>query len=175
MALAARELGVARYAAGLKPADKIARLEALESAGRRPLMVGDGLNDAPALAAALCLDLADLGRPYRPGAGRRALPRRAARAGRRRPADRGQGAPADGRESRGSRRSTISIAVPLAVLGLATPLIAALAMSGSSILVTLNALRARDARRAEPMNVLVYLVPIALALGGLGLAAFLGR
>ena len=68
-------------------------------------------------------------------------------------------------------------------------------MSGSSVLVTLNALRARDApplhgrmagegRRKDPpptlagwegvaMNVLVYLVPLALALGGLGLAAFL--
>ena len=52
VALTARELGVARYAAGLKPADKIARLEALKQAGRRPLMIGDGLNDAPALAAA---------------------------------------------------------------------------------------------------------------------------
>ena len=52
VALVARELGVTRYAAGVKPAGKIARLRALKEEGCRPLMVGDGLNDAPALAAA---------------------------------------------------------------------------------------------------------------------------
>jgi Cu2+-exporting ATPase len=144
VALAARELGVAHFAFGLKPADKIKRLEALKAAGKRPLMVGDGLNDAPALAAAHVsispisaahiaqahADALFLGERLAPVADALTLAAKA-------------------------RRLMVEnlwlslvynlLAVPLAVTGQVTPLIAALAMSGSSILVTLNALRARHA------------------------------
>ena len=142
--LVARELGVARWEAGLKPAGKIARLQALKDAGRRPLMVGDGLNDAPALAAAYVsispisaahvaqaqADALFLGERLQPVADAVRISTKA--------------------RSLMVQNLWISavynlIAVPLAVLGFVTPLIAALAMSGSSVVVTLNALRAREA------------------------------
>lgn len=50
-ALAGR-LGIDRHAARQTPADKLAHLQALQAKGRRVLAVGDGLNDAPLLAAA---------------------------------------------------------------------------------------------------------------------------
>src|SRR5690606_31358056 len=48
----AAELGIDAAKAGLLPAEKTAHLASLASAGRKALMVGDGLNDAPALVAA---------------------------------------------------------------------------------------------------------------------------
>lgn len=47
-----RSLGFAEIAGDLLPADKVARVEGLRRAGHQVLMVGDGINDAPALTAA---------------------------------------------------------------------------------------------------------------------------
>ncbi|MGH3631531.1 MAG: HAD-IC family P-type ATPase, partial [Sciscionella sp.] len=45
-------VGITDVRAGLLPQDKAAAIEAFETAGERTLLVGDGINDAPALAAA---------------------------------------------------------------------------------------------------------------------------
>src|SRR5207249_11722512 len=49
---AAETLGIHEWRAGVTPADKIARIEELKRRGVKVLMVGDGMHDAPALAAA---------------------------------------------------------------------------------------------------------------------------
>jgi P-type Cu2+ transporter len=149
VAAIAGRLGVTAWSAGRTPADKIARLDALAAQGRRVLMVGDGLNDAPALAAAsvsispvsaahLAQSAADaifLGDSLRPVASAVTIARKARRV-----------------MMQNLWLAVIYnvIAVPVAIAGLATPLVAAAAMSGSSILVSLNALRAGPLGKAEP-------------------------
>jgi Cu2+-exporting ATPase len=138
----AAALGIASWRGGCKPADKIEALKALKAEGRNVLMVGDGLNDAPALAAAHVslspisaadltqaqADAVFLGDRLKPVQDTIAISRRANSLM---------------RQNLGIALIYNLIAVPLAFLGYVTPLIAALAMSGSSTIVTLNALRAR--------------------------------
>jgi Cu2+-exporting ATPase len=139
---AARALGIADWRAGLRPGEKIARIEELKRDGYKVMMVGDGLNDAPSLAAAhvsmspisathlsqATADLVFLGAPLAPVIVAIDFSRRALRLM---------------RQNIWLAVGYNMLAVPLAVCGLVTPLIAAAAMSGSSLLVMLNALRGR--------------------------------
>jgi Cu2+-exporting ATPase len=144
-------LGIRSWNGGLKPADKIALLERMKASGRRVLMVGDGLNDAPALAAAHVslspisaaditqaqADAVFLGDALTPVLDSVRIARRA--------------------RQLMMQNLWIAvvynmIAVPLAIAGHVTPLIAAAAMSGSSIIVSLNALRARRRASSDPSH-----------------------
>ena len=138
----ARALGISHWQGTLTPAEKIVFIDSLKTTGRRVLMVGDGLNDAPALAGAYVslspisaadltqaqADAVFLGDKLKPVHDALLIARRARR-----------------RMTENLWFAALynAVAVPVAIAGLATPLIAALAMSGSSLLVTLNALRAR--------------------------------
>ncbi len=136
----ARRSGIENWRAGLKPADKIAWLEASAQEGHKVLMVGDGLNDAPALAAAhasispasaadisqRAADFVFQGEKLAPVLEAIATARRA--------------------RAMALQNFTVAagynaLCVPLAMAGFVTPLIAAIVMSTSSILVTLNAAR----------------------------------
>ena len=133
-------LGIEDYRAAMLPEDKVAAVEALSAEGRQVLMVGDGLNDTAALAAAhvsispataleatrVVSDIVLLGRSLEPIGGSVALSRSATKRI---------------RENFGISAGYNVIAVPIALVGFATPLAAALAMSLSSITVSLNALR----------------------------------
>jgi P-type Cu2+ transporter len=136
----AARLGMTRWSAGLKPAEKIAALAAAKAEGRHVLMVGDGLNDAPALASAhVSMSLASA-TDISQAAADFVIQR-----------DRLDAIPETIEIARKARRRVLEnfglavlynmIAVPLAVFGFVTPLVAAIAMSASSLLVTLNALR----------------------------------
>lgn len=139
-AAVAAAVGIADWRATSEPKQKAERLEALRTRGHRALMVGDGLNDAAALSLAHV--------SISPGT--------AAEASRAASDMVLQGeALAPIVEAvdvaRGARRLVFqnfafaavynAAAVPLAALGLVTPLIAAVAMSASSLIVMLNALR----------------------------------
>jgi len=138
----ARRLGIEHWSARCSPADKTRHLEALAAEGRRVLMVGDGLNDAPALAAAAA--------SMSPAAAADITQTAADIVWQGRALDAVAEALTAARMARRLARQNIALAVaynllavPLAMAGQLTPLIAAAAMSSSSLLVSLNALRAR--------------------------------
>ncbi|MFT3690172.1 heavy metal translocating P-type ATPase [Paenirhodobacter sp.] len=136
----ASRLGITEWQSGARPEDKAARIAAMSADGAKVLMVGDGLNDTAALASAhvsispasaldaarAASDIVLLGQSLAPVADAARIAGQARR--------------------RIKENFAISlaynvVAVPLALVGLATPLAAALAMSLSSVTVSLNALR----------------------------------
>lgn len=139
----ASQLGVPEWHAAMLPDEKTEFVVRLRDAGHQVLMVGDGLNDTAALAAAhvsispaqaldaarAASDIVLLGQNLEPVGEAIVVARQASK-----------------RIKENFRIATLYnvIAVPLAVVGMATPLIAALAMSASSISVSLNALRIRQ-------------------------------
>ena len=136
----ARRLGIGFARSGLNPKDKAELCASAAEAGQKVFMIGDGINDAPALANAHVsmapATASDIGRqaadfvflhdsleaaPFAIAVSKRA-----------------------GQLIRQNFALAIGyniIAVPIAILGYATPLVAAIAMSTSSIIVVVNALR----------------------------------
>ncbi|NBZ87246.1 heavy metal translocating P-type ATPase [Stagnihabitans tardus] len=139
----ADRVGITDWVAGALPAEKAALVQEITAQGHKVLMVGDGLNDTGALAAAhvsispaqaldaarVASDIVLLGRDLSAIADAVHIARQASRRM---------------VENFGISGAYNVIAVPLALVGAATPLAAALAMSLSSITVSLNALRLRQ-------------------------------
>lgn len=130
----------------LRPAEKLALVERLRDQGERVLMAGDGLNDGPALAAGhasmapasasdvsqLTADIVFLGDRLAPVALTVRVARRTV---------------AVVKQNFALAIGYNALAVPLAIAGLVTPLVAAIAMSTSSLVVIANALRLKRAAR----------------------------
>lgn len=145
----AATLGVDDARSGLRPEDKLAALAAWQASGRHTLMVGDGVNDAPALAgaevgcavgsgseAALATsDVALLSNDLH------GVPTAVALA---------RATFAVILENFGWAMGYNLAALPLAAAGLLDPLVAAAAMGASSLVVVLNSLRLLRLGRGEP-------------------------
>ncbi len=166
----AEALGIEDWQAGCSPVNKVSLVEACGSAGRKVLMVGDGMNDSPALAAAsvsaspataadvsqTVADLVFQGARLGPVVIALRTARRA--------------------KSVMRQNLVLSIGynvimVPLAIAGWVTPWLAAAAMSSSSLLVMANSLRLH--RSTESMTIILFLLVVSLTIAAFGLWFFL--
>jgi Cu2+-exporting ATPase len=152
VARAARAVGIDEWQGGVMPGDKVRFLTRKAEQGRNVLMVGDGLNDAPALAAAhvslspasaadisqTAADAVFQGTRLGPVLEALEVARRSGRLV---------------RQNIGLAFLYNAIAIPFAVAGMVTPLIAAIAMSASSIAVTINSLRLSRVRKTPATEV----------------------
>lgn len=137
----AQVLGIANARWRLQPEDKLAAIRQLQQQGRRVMMIGDGLNDAPVLGGAdvsIAMGrgaaLAHAGADFVLTGPLTAIGKLLQHAGATRRIIRQNLAWAAGYNL---------LALPLAAAGLVAPWMAAIGMSASSLLVTLNALRLR--------------------------------
>ena len=138
----AQNLRLDAFCAEAVPEDKLAYVETLQRQGKKVLMVGDGINDAPVLAAAdVSVAVAGGADVARAGADivllnddMAVIPQAVNQAKR---------TAAIIRQNLIWAAAYNLIAVPLAAAGFVTPWLAALGMSGSSLLVLANALRLR--------------------------------
>lgn len=139
VAAAATRAGIHRWTAGVTPFEKVSIVERLQASGRKVLMVGDGLNDAAALAKAhasmapgSAVDASQNAADLVFSGGLSAVPEaiQVARKAKSRVV-----------ENFGFSALYNLVAAPAAIFGLVNPFVAALAMSGSSLVVILNAMR----------------------------------
>src|SRR5690606_12368477 len=138
----ADRLGVTAWRAGLLPAEKSEAIDRLKAEGRKVLMVGDGLNDAAALARAHAAIAPGSALEARQNAADLVLTDDALMAVVE-AIDVARSARGRALENFGFAAVYNLVAAPAAMLGFVNPFVAALAMSGSSLVVTLNALRTR--------------------------------